>query len=110
MDKLVKRVQRLRIGDPMDEQTEIGPLINGTQLKLCLDYVNQAKQQDGIQLVCGGGDGYRGYYLSPTSTFAAQQHMLYHIFSYVLYFGGLQYWQMCRITVDWHAKKYSDRF
>lgn len=53
------------IGDPMQEQTQIGPLADKTQFKRVMDYLESGKQ-DG-QLVTGGvRKGEKGLYVEPT--------------------------------------------
>lgn len=53
------------IGDPMEQQTQIGPLADKTQFKRVMDYLESGKQ-DG-QLVTGGvRRGEKGLYVEPT--------------------------------------------
>ena len=49
----VERVSALRIGDPMDEQTEMGPMVSAEQLAKTLHYID-AGRQDGASLMTGG--------------------------------------------------------
>lgn len=53
VEKLVARVERLRIGDPSDPETQLGPLINRSQLDGVLDKISRACQ-DGADQVAGG--------------------------------------------------------
>jgi aldehyde dehydrogenase (NAD+) len=67
--KLVERVKGLRVGDPMDKGTRMGPVVSANQLETVLSYV-EAGRREGATLAAGGervrvGDG-RGYYLQPT--------------------------------------------
>lgn len=58
----------LRIGDPLQEATEIGPLVSDGQRERVLDYIRVGKQS-GARLVAGGGvpaDQPRGWFVSPT--------------------------------------------
>ncbi|MGN1185866.1 MAG: lactaldehyde dehydrogenase [Methanobrevibacter wolinii] len=41
-DKLVKSTKKLKIGNPMDKSTDIGPLINNTAVKMVEESVNNA--------------------------------------------------------------------
>jgi (Z)-2-((N-methylformamido)methylene)-5-hydroxybutyrolactone dehydrogenase len=56
-DRIVKDIVRLVanvvMGDPLDPQTELGPMANRPQLEKVLRYVEIAKA-DGAKLVCGG--------------------------------------------------------
>ncbi|MEJ2457328.1 MAG: betaine-aldehyde dehydrogenase [Novosphingobium sp.] len=70
MDKLTARTKKLRIGDPFDPETQIGPLISETQLDLVIGHIDRAKRE-GVKLVMGGnrltGGAYdRGFYVEPT--------------------------------------------
>ena len=54
VDRFTKRTAELRIGDPLDEETDIGPMISDGQRRTTLDYVALG-QQEGARLVAGGG-------------------------------------------------------
>jgi acyl-CoA reductase-like NAD-dependent aldehyde dehydrogenase len=67
--KLVERVKGLKVGDPMDKGTRMGPVVSAQQLETVLGYV-EAGRREGATLAAGGervrvGDG-RGYFLQPT--------------------------------------------
>ena len=67
--KLVDRVKGLKVGDPMDKGTRMGPVVSAQQLQTVLGYV-EAGRREGATLAAGGervrvGDG-RGYFLQPT--------------------------------------------
>ncbi|MCA1726036.1 MAG: aldehyde dehydrogenase family protein, partial [Thermomicrobia bacterium] len=51
---LTARVNKIRVGDPMDTQTEIGSLIHPNHLASVLEYVEIGKRE-GAKLVAGGG-------------------------------------------------------
>ena len=70
-DKFVKavaeRLARLKVDDALAEGTEIGPVVDESQLSKDLEYVGVA-QKEGGKLVCGGERLKRqknGYYMSP---------------------------------------------
>jgi aldehyde dehydrogenase (NAD+) len=60
---------QVRIGDPMDPRTTMGPLISRTQFNKVQDMIRRGIEE-GATLVCGGLDrpaGYnRGYFVRPT--------------------------------------------
>ena len=59
-------VESLNIGDPMDERTDIGPMINGLGREKVERHVGEAVQK-GAKLVAGGERwGERGFYYKPT--------------------------------------------
>ncbi|SRR6266702_4285830 len=49
----VEHASRLRIGQPLDEATEVGPMISAGQRQTTLDYVTVGRQE-GARLVAGG--------------------------------------------------------
>ncbi len=68
--KIVERVNRIRIGDPLDEATNFGPLASFQHMEKVLDYIERGKQE-GATLLTGGGrlkdDGLAdGAYVAPT--------------------------------------------
>jgi 5-carboxymethyl-2-hydroxymuconic-semialdehyde dehydrogenase len=67
--RFVQRASQLKIGDPMDMSTEIGPLISRGQFERVLRFAEQAKSSDGIEILTGGkpAEGFeQGYYFEPT--------------------------------------------
>ena len=68
VELFAKRTATLRMGEPLDEKTEIGPLISAGQRQRSLDYIALG-QQEGTKLVAGGiipTDHTAGYFLQPT--------------------------------------------
>jgi aldehyde dehydrogenase (NAD+) len=66
IERLAARVASLRIGDPMDAGTSLGPVISKTQMERILNYVEIGKSE-GAALVTGGERiGNRGYFIAPT--------------------------------------------
>jgi betaine-aldehyde dehydrogenase len=53
LKRLVERTRRLRIGDPMRPETEIGALISEEHLQRVLSYIEKGKAA-GARLLCGG--------------------------------------------------------
>lgn len=51
---LLKRVQNIRMGDPMQEETNFGPLVSFPHMEKVLSYIEQGKAQ-GATVLCGGG-------------------------------------------------------
>lgn len=68
---LVERARAMRIGDPWDERTEIGPLISKTHREKVLSYYELAKKE-GADVLAGGsaahlpGKNEGGWYIEPT--------------------------------------------
>ncbi|WP_166297883.1 aldehyde dehydrogenase family protein [Bradyrhizobium sp. 2S1] len=73
LERLVARAESLRIGDPADRATVLGPVISEKQMRSILDYVEIGKNE-GAQLATGGERvGDRGYFISP-AVFANVAH------------------------------------
>jgi len=65
VERFVKRTAALQVDQPLDERTEVGPLISAGQRQRSLDYVTLG-QEEGAQLVAGGTPGDNdGYFLQP---------------------------------------------
>jgi acyl-CoA reductase-like NAD-dependent aldehyde dehydrogenase len=70
LDRFAQRVRALKLGDGLDPETEIGPVINETQLQTVQRYVEIGKNE-GAKLVAGGrraesGSLANGWYHEPT--------------------------------------------
>jgi acyl-CoA reductase-like NAD-dependent aldehyde dehydrogenase len=70
MEQLVACFRRVRVGDPADERTHLGPLINPAQLQRVENYVRSG-QAEGATLLTGGdrlreGALAQGLYFQPT--------------------------------------------
>ena len=69
-DRLVEGAKRLKVGNGLDETTDMGPAINQTQLATDLRYI-ELGQAEGARLLCGGhrleqGEYRHGWFLEPT--------------------------------------------
>jgi aldehyde dehydrogenase (NAD+) len=66
VDALVARARTIRLGDPMDPATEMGPAATAAQHQKILAMVRDAQAQ-GAQLATGGGaDEQGGFFVQPT--------------------------------------------
>lgn len=70
LDLLVQKARAVVIGDPMDPETQLGPLALRSQLDKVMDHI-RAAGQDGATLVTGGRqpdgeDCAQGFYVEPT--------------------------------------------
>nr|WP_183192437.1 aldehyde dehydrogenase family protein [Brevibacillus fluminis] len=68
--RIVELTEKLRVGNGLEEGTEIGPLANAAQLKTVATYVEIARQE-GSRLLTGGvalreGAYQNGFYYTPT--------------------------------------------
>ena len=68
LDKLSKRASQIKIGAPMDPETEMGPLSNFKQLEVIEKNIKETIDQGG-KIKCGGerhSFSNKGYYFPPT--------------------------------------------
>ena len=68
VDAAAQAVGGLKVGDPLDTSTRVGPLISATQRERVEGYIAKGKQE-GARVVMGGGRpaGFaKGYYVEPT--------------------------------------------
>jgi aldehyde dehydrogenase (NAD+) len=73
VERLVVRAKAIRVGDPRDPATGMGPLVSATQMKRVLEYIDVG-QREGARLVVGGTRrGERGFFVDPT-VFADVRH------------------------------------
>lgn len=65
--RLIERTKQLRLGNGIDETTDVGPVINNSQLQKIAKYVNIGKEE-GAKLVLGGNivKPLLGYFFEPT--------------------------------------------
>jgi aldehyde dehydrogenase (NAD+) len=69
LDLLQAEVRKVRVGDPQDPATTMGPVVNRSQFDRIQKYI-QSGIEEGARLICGGlgrPDGLeRGYFIKPT--------------------------------------------
>ena len=67
-EALVEEAKKVKLGDPMDENTDVGPMASKAQLKNTIEKVALAKKE-GARLLTGGErplEPARGYFFTPT--------------------------------------------
>jgi len=75
--KVAERARKLRVGDPLDPATEVGPLIHPRHLDKVMSYMDVARNE-GAEIVCGGTRhdfNSQGYFVQPTLFGGAQSGM-----------------------------------
>jgi len=70
LDKAKQRSEAIRLGDPMNLNTQMGALINAKHLDKVMSYIDQAKASN-ARLICGGNrhdseDTRDGFFVEPT--------------------------------------------
>lgn len=65
VERLIRRAKGIRMGDTLQPETVMGPLVSSQQMKTVLDYIDTGKKE-GASLVYGGKRCNRnGYYVEP---------------------------------------------
>jgi betaine-aldehyde dehydrogenase len=65
-DALTEEIKKLKFGDPMDPETQVGPLVAKRQQERVLGYIAKGKDE-GATITTGGGKGFdTGWYIEPT--------------------------------------------
>jgi betaine-aldehyde dehydrogenase len=70
LERLIKRVDAMRIGDPMDPGTQVGALISEQHMHKVLSYIERGRAE-GARVLTGGmrvttGNLAKGYFVAPT--------------------------------------------
>jgi betaine-aldehyde dehydrogenase len=70
IERLVKRVGAMRIGDPMNPETQVGALVSEQHMHKVLYYIDRGRAE-GARVLTGGmrvttGDLAKGYFVAPT--------------------------------------------
>ena len=71
LEKLKFKLSTLKIGNPLDEETDIGTIINKKQYDKVCSYIKEGLENENSTLICGGlppleGDLSKGYFTLPT--------------------------------------------
>jgi acyl-CoA reductase-like NAD-dependent aldehyde dehydrogenase len=71
LERLVARLRAIRIGHPLDPETQMGCLVSQAQYDKVTSYIRVGREDDGARLVSGGGrpadpDLPSGFYVEPT--------------------------------------------
>jgi len=69
LGRLVERIKGMKVGDPRDEASDIGCVINEKQHRQIADYIELGKSMDGVEIAYDGADdlevGEPGFYHAP---------------------------------------------
>ncbi len=67
---LVEKVAALKVGDPLDEASDMGSIINAKQFESILGYIEDGRSQAGVEMPLDGStlvpEGLDGFYQGPT--------------------------------------------
>lgn len=65
-EKLKQKIEKMKIGDPMDKKTDVGPVINKKQFDSVMGYIKTGIEEGAEILTGGNRTGEKGFYLEPT--------------------------------------------
>jgi len=66
VEQFLEATRTLKIGDPLSDETELGPMVSAAQRSSVESYIESARKE-GRTLACGGDRPHsKGYYLNPT--------------------------------------------
>ena len=76
-ERIVERAAALQVGNPLDPEVFIGPLVDETQCASVLEYI-EIGNKEGAELLTGGervtdGDLARGWFVEPDATIAQEE-------------------------------------
>ncbi len=71
LDKLATKLAKLKVGDPLDETSDMGAIVSRQQFEKVVRYIDEGAHQKGAKTVTGGvppteGPLAEGYYVQPT--------------------------------------------
>jgi alpha-ketoglutaric semialdehyde dehydrogenase len=67
-DRLLARIERGRVGDPLDPEVEVGPIVNAAQFEEILSAIGRGKREGGT-ILAGGERADPDAYLIPPTVF-----------------------------------------
>jgi aldehyde dehydrogenase (NAD+) len=73
VERIAERARAIRMGDPADAATTMGPVISANQMKTVLDYIAIGKREGASAVTGGVRWGDRGFFVEPT-VFAGVGH------------------------------------
>jgi len=65
-EQLLEEVAKIKVGDPEEFETFVGPVINETAFDKVTGYIKLAKENGSEILIGGESDGSKGYFVKPT--------------------------------------------
>ncbi|MGE5702662.1 MAG: aldehyde dehydrogenase family protein [Clostridia bacterium] len=79
VEAFAERAKKIRVGNGLDEQSEMGPVVSQLQMDKILGYIESGKQE-GARLICGGerltDEAHaNGFFIAPTAFADCTQNM-----------------------------------
>jgi acyl-CoA reductase-like NAD-dependent aldehyde dehydrogenase len=66
IEKFVQKTEKLKVGDPLSEDTDLGPIVNASGLKTIDSQVKDTVKEGAEKLTGGEQIGSKGYFYKPT--------------------------------------------
>src|SRR2546422_3311848 len=71
LDRLARKLEKLKVGDPLDETNDMGAIVSRQQFERVVGFIDEGVHQQGAHTVIGGlppkeGPLAEGYYVEPT--------------------------------------------
>lgn len=73
--KMKEKMSRMKIGDPMEKSTDVGPVVSQEQFDRVMSYISIAKDEGAEALIGGNRHGDTGYFIEPTVFINAENSM-----------------------------------
>ena len=73
--KMKDKMSRMKIGDPMDKTTDVGPVVSQEQFDRVMGYIELAKEEGAEALTGGKRSGDKGFFIEPTVFVNAENSM-----------------------------------
>lgn len=76
IERILGLISRVKVGDPLEADTRVGPIVNEAQMNRILGLIDQGGRQGG-KLLAGGSrtGGGKGYFIAPTVIGGVTQNM-----------------------------------
>ena len=75
IEKFVQKTEKLKVGDPLSDDTDLGPIVNASGLKT-IDSQVKDSVKEGAEILTGGEQiGSKGYFYKPTIVKNVSTHM-----------------------------------
>ncbi|HLA11071.1 MAG TPA: L-glutamate gamma-semialdehyde dehydrogenase [Pyrinomonadaceae bacterium] len=66
LEKIIERTEKIKVGDPTDNSSNMSAVINEKAFRTINDYIEKGKAEGGRVLTGGGSDGEQGFFIEPT--------------------------------------------
>jgi 1-pyrroline-5-carboxylate dehydrogenase len=66
LERIVKRSEKIKVGDPTDPATTMSAVVNEKAFKTINEYIEKGKSEGGRVVAGGGSDGEQGFFIEPT--------------------------------------------